>query len=441
MAPSKCSRSVQNRLRWFFWCPAAILIGVALRPAGPVAAQAPPNEAREARVAAYERDLKEVLQTQHKLTEGFQTLMLQDQALRGRIMSTAAAAQQQMQAAEKMPELRFERTPAAERNKSRRPADRSKGDDEFRVVDQSRAKAAMATGAMQLASSLPTLNANLLRTNAALAQIVSESEANRAQFRSLADPFGRRGARESKRAAELMGDALLPDSNNENAKLVLAFASLRLGKVAVAEKHLGTLVDSGGPWQDVAMAARGHLRVAGCLGPDPATRRQGAALLNKAIGIKSRNPEPLLFRALAYWQERKWSLVETDLKAALRLRPDHVDGLRLLAAYYAANSANPANPANRERRLEEAEAAARRACELTAERDPLCLEALAAVLACRGGWEAAIDKQRQCVAVADGDLLVRAEQRLADYEARKLPGQEPPYITPPPVAPSFENAR
>jgi hypothetical protein len=45
------------------------------------------------------------------------------------------------------------------------------------------------------------------------------------------------------------------------------------------------------------------------------------------------------------------------------------------------------------------------------------------------------------VAVADGDLLVRAEQRLADYEARKLPGQEPPYITPPPVAPSFENAR
>ncbi len=441
MSPSQCSRSGQNWLRCLLWCCAAISLGVALRLPAPVAAQAPPNEARDARVAAYERDLKEVLQTQQRLTEGFQTLMLQDQALRGRIMSTAAAAQQQMQAAEKMPELRFERKTAAERNKDRRPANRDKGDDDFRVVDQSRAKAAVATGAMQLAATLPTLNANLLRTNAALAQIVSESEANRAQFRSLADPFGRRGMQESKRAAELMGDALLPDSNNENAKLVLAFASLRLGKVAVADKHLGALVDSGGPWQDVALAARGHLRMAGCLGPDPALRRQGAALMNKAIGLKSRSPEPLLFRALANWRERKWSLVETDLKAALRLRPDHVDGLRLLAGYYAANPSNPANPANLERRLEEAEATARRACELTAERDPLCLETLAAVLARRGGWEAAVETQRQCVAVADGDLLVRAEQRLADYEARKLPGQEPPYITPPPVAPSFENAR
>lgn len=373
----------------------------------------------ERAAAAYERDLKAALQTQQKLSLALQVLLNQDQALRERILATAATAQRQMQVAERLPELTLDRTPPKDGGRKRDRDDDARP--EFRVVDQSGARASMAAGAMQLAAMLPTLNASLWRNNAALAKVAADSETTRQQFRGLTDPFGRRSSAEAERAVEIMNDALLANPDNDNARLVLALALVRLGRFAAAERQLSVMADAAGPWQDMALAARGHLRAAGWAGDEPATRRQGAADLNRAVALKSRQPKPLLFRALATWREGKWSQVEPDLKAALRLRPDHLDGLRLLASFYAASP-------GAERKLEDAEVAARRACELTADQDAGSLEALAAVQARRGEWDAAVETQQKCVAVASGDLVERAERRLGEYQEKKSTDQAPPFV-------------
>ncbi len=421
------SRRRRMACRYPFWFG----IGLALTSLVPLPADgAPPPGSREARLAeAYERDLRAVLQAQQKLSQALQTLLSQDQALRNQIMATATTAQRQMQAAEQMPDLRAEAVPQSDRDR-RRNKDRDSEGPRMRVVDQSGAKASMAAGAMQLAAMLPLLNATLWRNNSALAKVASDCEANRQQFRSLADPFGRRTLAETERAIELMNDALLADPENEHARLVLSLAYVRRGYGALAEKHLSVLVESAGPWCDVALAARGHLRASGALGKDQATRRQGAAELNRAIALRSRQPEPFLFRALANWREGRWSQVEPDLQAAMRLRPDQLDGLRLMAAWYAASPYE-------DKKLAEAESAARRACELTTDGDPACLEALAAVQVRQGEWEAAIETQQKCVAVACGDWAVRAANRLTDYQNRKPLGKEPPFtvtdeVVPPP---------
>lgn len=388
------------------------------------AADDPKPASKESRAAAaYERELKAALQAQQKLSAALQVLMSQDLALRGRIEAAATQAQLQMQAAERMGDFRLEQEPVREKG---RKADRDDDKDEprrgVRVVDQSRDRAAMATQAMQISAMLPLLNASLWRNHAALTKVAAESDTTRQQFRSLADSFGRRSSVEAERAVEIMNDALLGNPENDNARLVLALALVRLGRFAAAEQRLSELIDAAGPWQDVALAARGHLRAVGWTGDDPTTRRQGAAELNRAVALKSRQPEPYLFRALATWREGKWSQVEPDLKAALRFSPDHVDGLRLLASFYAASP-------NSERKLDDAEVAARRACELTAEQDAGCLEALAAVQARRGDWAAAIETQQKCAAVAAGDLAERAERRLGEYQANRSTDKSPPVVT------------
>jgi hypothetical protein len=280
---------------------------------------------------------------------------------------------------------------------------------------------ALATNAMQLASMLPMLNATLQRTNAELAKIMEAGEANQQLYRSLADPFGRRSALEAARARDVMSDALLADPEDDGARLVLGFAYLRLGLRAAAAKQLSTLADRFGPCQVIALSARGHLRSIGWAGSDAATRKLGGADLAKALAFKPRQADAGLFRGLVNWHETKWGQAESDLQAANKLKPDDVDGLWLLACFYAAYP-------GADRKLADAEAAADRACTLTNQQDAACLEALAAVQARRGDWEKAEATQRQAVAVAIGDLAVRAENRLAAIRAKQPPAKALPLV-------------
>ncbi len=103
--------------------------------------------------------------------------------------------------------------------------------------------------------------------------------------------------------------------------------------------------------------------------------------------------------------------VENGLQAASNLRPDDVDGLRLLAWFYATSPGTDKELAN-------AEAAAERACDLTAQQDAACLEAMAAVRARQVNWDGAVEVQCQAVALASGDGAV---SRLAAYREKLLP--------------------
>ncbi|MFM9115506.1 MAG: tetratricopeptide repeat protein [Planctomycetota bacterium] len=389
--------------------------------AGVSGAQERPPARNEAQVLdAYERELRQAFQQRQKIVAGLKALILQDQTLRNRIVMTARAAEQQMVASDRMAELRVQESRASKSSKS---SSRDHNEKRSVIVDQSGAKAALAANAMQLASMLPMLNQALGQTNAEFTRLVEAGEKNQRLYRGLADPFGRRSTLEAARAREVASDALLADPEDDDARLVLGFALLRLGQAVEAERQLTQLADRFGPCQTLALGGRGHLRSVGWAGSAPNLRKQGGQDLKRVLDYKPRPAEALIFRALVHWQEGKWDFAENDLQAANKLKPDDVDGLRLLAMFYAVSPGS-------EKKLVDAQAIAERACTLTNRQDPTSLEALAAVLARRGNWDLAEATQQEAVAQAIGERAARAEQRLADICAKKPLPKTPPLELP-----------
>ncbi len=393
------------------------------------AAQEGPRAAAEAQVLdTYERELRQAFQQRQRIVAGLRTLILQDQTLRNRIVATAQAAEQQMVAADRMAELRAVET---RESKDRKSSSRDRNEVRTTIIDQSGAKAALAANAMQLASMLPLLNRALGQTNAEFARLVEAGEKNQRFYRSLADPFGRRSALEAARAREVASDALLADPEDDDARLVLAFALLRLGLVVEAERQLTLLADRFGPCQMLALSGRGHMRSVGWAGSATNLRKLGGNDLKRVLDYKPRPAEAVLFRALVHWHEGKWESAENDFQAANKLKPDDVDGLRLLAMFYAVSPGS-------EKKLGDAQATAERACTLTNRQDAASLEALAAVQARRGNWEQAEATQQEAVAVALGERVARAESRLAAICEKEPPAKTPPLDLPDPKALAVE---
>jgi tetratricopeptide (TPR) repeat protein len=104
----------------------------------------------------------------------------------------------------------------------------------------------------------------------------------------------------------------------------------------------------------------------------------------------------------------------------LRLKPDHVPSLNDLAWILATTSdSSLQNPV-------EAASLARRACELTASKEPDLLDTLAAAFASGGHFDAATNVARQAILLAkaagEGELAAEIDERLQLYQAAK------PYI-------------
>lgn len=362
-------------------------------------------EGAERRLADYEKELQTLIRERRRMARAFLALTAENQQLQAQLQMQVARAESSLALAAQIPSTSRVRSVGRDRNGDRVATER--------VVDNTGTKSAMAAGAMRLMANLSLAQGSLtVRNNQALAKLAADSEKNSRDGLELADLFGRRGVAEAERAIELLGDALVGDPQHAAARIIYASALVRLGRFDEAEEEFSILASIPGPLAVVSMAARGYLRQVLLPGASDELRREGAADIQRALSAKSRQPEPLLWRALVSWEAERWTLAEADLKAALRLAPDHIDSLRLMARFRATKPGN-------EMDLDEAETAARRAVELTLSNSFACLESLAIVQSKRGDWAGATETAERAAKLASGPDVARLQALAAEFRAER----------------------
>jgi tetratricopeptide (TPR) repeat protein len=221
---------------------------------------------------------------------------------------------------------------------------------------------------------------------------------------ALVDVDGQRSREELNEVIQELKGA---DDGNPAALLVRGVAFRRLKRFDVAQEDFERIINVGGEWQVLAVAARGECKIA------QGKSREGLADISRAVRSAKDDPRVIVFQALALAADGKYANSEKSWKRLLVLGGYDVAAHRSLALLYS-TADQVQRPAQA---LEHAEAA----CALAPGSDWSCLLALGAAKAANEDFFGAVELAQKAAKLAFGDKRDLCLDHVARYEAGEKP--------------------